>query len=265
MQILLGAHETVIKIKSTSSSISTIINFVNIHFQQSSIKNNYIKIPYTNKTDESHRLFLLKWLYTLYTKRTHNSFPKLRESLIQRHSKTITIEILGEVSHKINYKIIDADTINITIYPYSRSLIQKVQQILPTKTTLLQKSIQVKFENNIDRQELQKFLEKQITPRESFEHVFNKKAMYDFLNTVTRELKREEKESNAISRAFLLFNLSQDYDKFTLKKEYKNLAKKYHPDKIMHQSKHQVQEYTQKFQEILHAYNLLSHHATLKQ
>jgi len=45
--------------------------------------------------------------------------------------------------------------------------------------------------------------------------------------------------------------------KDVLKRNYKKLSKAYHPDKILHESPHMIQHYTQKFQKLQEAYSAL--------
>jgi len=92
MQILLGANETIIKIYSKNINIDNIEYFIHSHFMSSTTKSKNIYIPSTTITSH-HRNFLLKWLYTIYTKKNKSYIPKLKELIIKRANKAIKIEL----------------------------------------------------------------------------------------------------------------------------------------------------------------------------
>ena len=90
VQILLGANETIIKINSLSLKIDQIQDFIMQHFSQKQTKSNSIFIPAHNR-DCHKRIFLLKWCYSIYTKKVNINLPQLKEQLVKRHKKPIRI------------------------------------------------------------------------------------------------------------------------------------------------------------------------------
>jgi len=96
MQILLGVNETIIKINSFSLKIDQIQNFIMQHFSKKQIESDSIFIPAHNQ-DCHKRVFLLKWCYSIYAKKTNIQLPQLKEQLVKRHKKPIRIVLSAKI------------------------------------------------------------------------------------------------------------------------------------------------------------------------
>lgn len=99
VQILLGVNETIIKINSLSLKIDQIQNFVMHNFSQKQIESNTIFIPAHNQNCHK-RVFLLKWCYSIYAKKTNIQLPQLKEQLVKRHKKPIRIILADKLQVK---------------------------------------------------------------------------------------------------------------------------------------------------------------------
>ena len=99
---------------------------------------------------------------------------------------------------------------------------------------------------------------------ETFQHIKNA-----YLNKGLKEESKLIEEQNRkettkkLSKSFLPYNaykilgVSPTVTKSQLKKIYRTLAKKYHPDKFHGQSEEVIQQAEDKFQEILEAYEII--------
>ena len=85
---------------------------------------------------------------------------------------------------------------------------------------------------------------------QNHKHIFNRKKFQSLL---------KRKEQDPIKKACEILELfDSDFNKNAIKKQFKKLAKIYHPDKIYHlQDEKTAFEYTKKFQEIKTAYEIL--------
>ena len=83
------------------------------------------------------------------------------------------------------------------------------------------------------------------------------------------EEQRRKDTAKKLSKSFLPYNaykilgVSPSITKSQLKKVYRTLAKKYHPDKYYGQSEEVIQKAEDKFQEILEAYEIIKKHRKL--
>ncbi len=250
MQILLGANETVIKINSKSIKIDYIQHFINTHFSNVTINNNMIFIP-KEEVYSYHRTFLLKWFYSFYVKKTKNNIPKLKSLLIERQHKAIRIELKERILYKIFYLPVDKEKINITIMPPNSMLAFKIKTFLNNEITILHNCMQYDVTTDEQREVFKKLLQCDDLVDISYRHLYDKVAMKTFLN------KEKQTTDDYIEEACLIFGITPDDNKKTIKKRYKQLAKIYHPDKANPKDNEKVVLYTQKFQNILQAYEML--------
>jgi len=90
----------------------------------------------------------------------------------------------------------------------------------------------------------------------SYDNHFMSKLYSDFANFSFGDLtKYDELEDKKEFYTILECPIGASQD--ALKKSYKKLTKVYHPDKIIHESPHMVEHYTQKFQLLQEAYQAL--------
>jgi len=252
MQILFGVDETIVKINSKSISIDYIQHFISTHFTTRKIKDNFILIP-ASSTNTSHRIFLLKWLYSLYAKK-NEALPELKEYLLKRQHKAIKIITTKKIVYRLLYKIIDENNIHIQINPQNNNIVHKLKIFLQTKITITPTYLQVTLKSPEEKELLAKFINSTDIINVVHQHIYNKKKMKDFLHNHT---KSQEKDLTSIQEAYLILGSSKDDDIKTIKKRYKSLAKEFHPDKVHGRNEEILNKYTKKFQAIFGAYETI--------
>jgi len=89
----------------------------------------------------------------------------------------------------------------------------------------------------------------------TYDNHFMSKLYSDFANFSFGDLCKAENDENTLFYTVLECPVGASQD--ALKKSYKKLTKVYHPDKIIHESPHMVDHYTQKFQLLQEAYTAL--------
>jgi len=253
MQILLGINETIIKINSASIRIEYIQDFINTHFKNKVINDNYILIPQSND-NYYHRTFLLKWLYTLYTKKTKNEFARLKESLVNRQHKPIKIILPQKIVHKISWKVVDDKTINIEIVPSNYQIVHMLNKALKTKLIASSTYFSVKINTEAEKKSLQKVLSSVDIINIPHLHIYKKAIMEEFLAEKKKEVNEKE---IAYTQAHTILGSFPNDDAKTLKKKYKQLAMQFHPDKAEQKDSDALTLHTKKFQNILQAYETL--------
>ena len=252
MQILLGAYKTIIKINSSLQGIVYIQNFISAHFKESIIKENYIHIPFS-KHDCAHRLFLLKWIYALYVKKTNNHIPELKTRLIKRYKKTIKIELKEKTIYKIFYQIIDKQRIDIKISPYHHQIVYEIKKYLKVDFKELSNILQATFTTKEQKEALKKFITNSSRIKIPHKHIYNHKLMKEFINSTTH---KAHTNADPLTKACIVLGISKNPTKEIIKKQFRNLVKLYHPDKVAHKDKKTIALYTEKFQNILQAYEI---------
>jgi len=251
MQILLGAHETIIKINSKAMSVDYIQHFINSYFKDTIIKDNYIFIPKSSKKC-CHRVFLLKWLYSLYTKKSNTHLPELRKTLIDRQNKPIKIVLPKKIIYKIIYTVIDSETLHVKVRPLNTQIIDKFKTLLWADTTNLPAFISITIRDEKEKEFFKGFINSKDMIMQPHKHIYDEQKMQDFI----------KKESiNQLDTAYLIFGLTPNDSTKALKRRYRKLAMLYHPDRASTQDEEIIKTYTRKFQTIVQAYEVLSQRA----
>ena len=250
MQILLGVHETIIKINSKSMNIEYIQHYISTHFSSRTIIDNSINIP-ASKENLYHRTFLLKWLYSLYAKKS-TPLPALKESLLQRYHKAIKIILPQKIIHLIKYKIIDDATLQLSITPKNAQIAFKVKKFLQVNMQIFPTYLELKIETKEEKERLQAFLNAEKIISIPHKHIYNKQKMDAFLYA-----EQEEELLSPLSSAYMVLNMNPTDDLKSIKRQYKNLAKEFHPDKVASENKEIIALHTKKFQELLASYDII--------
>lgn len=254
MQIFLGVHETIIKINSKNIKIDYIQHFINSHFSEREISKNILYIP-ASKSESSHRIFLLKWLYTLYSKKTQIIMPQLKESLVARHTKPIKIVFPQELIHTISWSVLDDSTLKITLQPANLQIALTIKHFFRVKINIFTSHFTMKLHNQEQKDLLKDFIYTPDIIDVPHVHIFDKQSIQNFI-----QMTQESKYLSYLEKAKLLLGSKPTDDEKRLKKRYKELAKEYHPDKAVNQSLEYIDLQTKKFQTILHAYTIVAEH-----
>jgi len=250
MQILLAAHETIIKINSKSTKIEYIQQFIDTHCSNIIKNDDSILIPYLAK-EHLHRIFLLKWLYGVYIKKTKTEFSNLKDSLILRCKKPIKILFAKNTVFHIRWDIVDNEQVDILVKPSNRQLELSLSGIFGYKLTVLNTHLSLHLKTDQEKEILKRLLNTNKLINEPYLNIYNKKEMYNFISS-----KKKANKTN-VNEAYAIFGLVPKHDIKTIKKRYKQLAMKYHPDRVFDKNTENVTQYTQKFQNILQAYEIL--------
>ena len=254
MQILLGVHETIIKINSKSMNIEYIQHYISTHFSSRIIVENSIKIPASTE-NLYHRTFLLKWLYSLYSKK-NKPLPELKESLMQRYYKAIKIVLPQKIIHLISYKVINDETIQLSITPQNAQVALKIKTFLQVKMLILPTYLELKVENQDERKRLHKFINSNEIINIPHRHIFNKQKMDEFFYKP-----QQTERVSPLSSAYMVLEMNPTDDIKSIKKQYKLLAKKLHPDRVAGNNRELIALHTKKFQELLECYEIILHSA----
>ena len=256
MQILFGAHETIVKINSKAMNIEYIQHYISTHFSSRKIIENSITIP-ASKTNLYHRTFLLKWLYSLYSKK-NKPMPELKTSLLQRYHKAIKIVLPQKIIHLIRYKVIDNKIVHLSVTPQNAQIALKIKTFLQVKMTILPTYLELRLETSADKERLQEFLNSDEIISVPHKHLYDKQKMDEFLHE-PKEKKQEINITSPLSSAYMVLQMNPTNDIKSIKKQYKYLAKEFHPDRVASEDKELVALQTKRFQKLLESYEIILH------
>ena len=96
MQILMGVNETIIRINNSKIYTENLVNFMQTQFSLYTQKQKSIIILYHN-SEYHKRIYLMKWLYSMYVKISKVNMPNMKQLLINRIEKPIKIQFIDEI------------------------------------------------------------------------------------------------------------------------------------------------------------------------
>ncbi len=127
MNILMCRDSTLIKIDETKLYTKNLLYFMQTNFSAIKQSQNRIILKYIEQ-EYFDRLFLIKWLYTLYSNITNHNHPDMKELLIKRIEKPIIVEFKSvikkeEVKFETKEEFIKEEPIIAKVNPYQEALI----------------------------------------------------------------------------------------------------------------------------------------------
>jgi len=253
MEIVVRRNEIVI---TTHYNIDLIEKFIHTHLHEGlSCSDSLITLPKTTHFNP-HRYYLLRWIASLYkirSKYTHSKTVKLQPALDSM--KSIKIVKKRRAQKRIFYTFISDDTLKISFAPYNATLVHLLQKRLKKRLTPASR-VKISFASKEEKERLCAFLKEEKIERLGYCHIYKKEELRNFLESKTK--------IDAILDAYKILQLSIYDDLKTVKKRYKELAKQYHPDRILTQDPKTIEYYTKKFQTIFSAYSeVLDNHSLL--
>lgn len=262
MQILLCAHETLIKLDQKKEQVFNIEKFIRNHFSFTTIGKSTLLLSY--RQEEYHqRLFLVKWLYNLY-KKSECDYPRLREHMLQRIEKPIRIAFMPPASKPFSLSLStkNAKELRLTIKPFSSIVYSALKEYFaPLTTTLDYENLSLVIERYNEHYR-KKLLD--LCQNNTFKETYN--ATYSFTEESVWELcqmqhfydsEEEITVSDPLDEAYVVLSAKKDEPICTIKSKYKKLAKQYHPDTIYGNDETLIINYTEKFQTIQNAFELI--------
>lgn len=248
MQILMGAHITLIKINEPEVQTKNLLYFIQTSFKSYVRNEKQITINYKEQ-EYYKRVFLIKWLYNIHAKVTKQDIPKMKELLVNRIEKPIKIEFKNALKKQINVnvEIMENNFLRFNLNLFDEYFINELKSIAGKYVAYIDydaRSIIVDISTNNSKYNTKELL---LNEKNLFYTFSDKKEIFKSLEVSQIE--------NKLDNYFILLNSTQGDSMKIIKKRYKKLRKKYHPDNVFHQKDDMTEEYTKKFQLLQNAYN----------
>ena len=221
-------------------------------------------LVFRNETLTEVREEFLTQLSQHHAKKYEYSHEFFLRSMLKYGTQPIKIELtkLQEPENvKVNLYAYDRDTVLISLdYPNSWVLNYLRSQL----EVYVERGTDISLVIDVSDYKAKARLERALNKRHilhyqiqyTYDNHFMSKLYSDFADFSFGDLcNEEEKDENTMFYTVLECPIGASQD--ALKKSYKKLVKVYHPDKIVHETPHMVQHYTQKFQLLQEAYEAL--------
>lgn len=269
MQISFSHDMVAVTIQEDSKTYYYLQNIIEKNFSKRIGRKDKM-IVFKQEDENVQRRYLLKLLGKIYKRENPRKFKKVLEDLKNSIDKSIKVSLLksNQIQQQLilhvkiedNYAIVlDIGNKNSILVSYLKNYFKdhlfkyRLKNDTVTIYPYSEKTASL-LENLIEQKEL-------LGCYVSFE--YDKDEVEEYKNTLLQKLRRKQ-TFNA------LFAILEEYyaileckaeDNFeTIRKQYLKLVKQYHPDTISYTNKEIIQTYSNKFQLIQHAYEMIKIH-----
>jgi|GEM_PF-1515920 len=260
-------NRTMIMIHARRDTIQekVIVDFVNRHFKYKVQGESGIFIHHCNEEFINKKRFF-HWLYWNY-QQMHGKDPRdLRaeiESKPQRPIKInwiekaniitnipISIEVINTIYLKFTFKQENAATyMHNFLRSYFRTHIISLEE---NRDHYL-----VKVENEVVKEKLLTLLKRTRIMQYYVSFTYNQQQISQLLAANNHFIPQNESEHAKIEKAYKLLKVSPEEEISEIKKRYKKLLYKYHPDRVYNQGQELIDKYTMTFQSIQAAFETI--------
>jgi DnaJ-domain-containing protein 1 len=265
MRIFTSKTMILIHAKRDTIHAKVIVDFVNQHFKYKIQSTSGIFIHHCNEELMSKKRFF-HWLYWSY-QQMHGKDPRdLREEIESKPNRPIKIDwiekaniitnipISLEVINKIYVRFIfKQESATAYLHNFLRSYFK-------THTVSLagdRDHYLVKVDNEVVKEKLLTLLQRKRIMQYYVSFTYNQQQISQLLASNNYFVPEKENEQAKIDKAYKLLKVSPEEDLSEIKKRFKKLLYKYHPDRVYNQGQELIDKYTLTFQSIQSAFETI--------
>lgn len=261
------ANGNMIQIHARRDSIEekVILDFVNRHFNYKIQGKSSIFIHHRNEELTSKKKFFY-WLYWNY-QQMHGKDPRdLREEIESKPHRPIKINWI-EKANIITNMPITIDVIN-KIYlkftfkqdnaaAYMHNFLRSYFRTHTVSHAGDRDQYLIKVDNEVVKEKLLALLKRTRIMQYYVSFTYNQQQISQLLAANNHFIPQQESEQAKIDKAYKLLNVKPDEELFVIKKTFKKLLYKYHPDRVYNQGQELIDKYTTAFQSIQTAFETI--------
>jgi DnaJ-domain-containing protein 1 len=260
-------NRTMIMIHARRDTIQekVIVDFVNRHFKYKVQGESGIFIHHCNDESNSKNRFF-HWLYWNY-QQMHGKDPRdLRAEIESKPQRPIKINWIEKANIITNIPI-SIEVIN-TIYlkftfrhdnatAYMHNFLRGYFRTHIISHSGDRDHYLVKVDNEAVKEKLLTLLKRNRIMQYYVSFTYNQQQISQLIAANNPFVPQNENEQSKINKAYKLLKVSQEEELSEIKKRYKKLLYKYHPDRVFNQGQELIDKYTMTFQSIQSAFETI--------
>lgn len=212
-----------------------------------------------NESSANQKEEFLDNLSDRYTKANELSSPFYRRSLKKCRTAAVRIEIPYRENEKVSIKLYAFSSTRVT-FVLSKSSPWVIRYLKQQFASLVLSSTETSLHIDVSTSHAKSRLEKTLNRRDILHFSLNYEYDDEFMSRLYGNYRGWGFGSEALDkmiRYHAIFELPVGAKTDDLKKRYRQLAWRYHPDRVQSKSPEVINKYTQKFQLLQEAYNAL--------
>lgn len=253
MQILIGTHYTIISIDQSRMNTGHLFTFIKSQFATHKIDKNKIFLTYSKENHFKH-LFLMKWIYTIHKNVTHCEIANLRDVLIGRIEKPIHIITKKEIEavNMIFLYVIEGRRIRFIFEEKNYQLFWELQCKVKNyiyKISYPNNFFEMVIETENSKDQLRCLLE--------MDRILEMRVQFNYNESELSDLLQEKENDDRVEDAFRFLDSKPDEHIAIIKKRYKKLLVKFHPDNVYQEGSKKIDEYTEIFKNLQLSFEII--------
>lgn len=263
MIVTLKKNAIVLTPKNNSINLKPLLYFIDNNFLKVKYFSNCVVVSNEN-SEEIKKKYLLKWAYKIYEKNLPQKDSRFLQLLIASFSLPIHIVTPSNSSvvslTTITIGQISKNEVSVSVNQYQDKITQYFKLIF--KDSMIATDDKSTFNIVIKTKAHLSLLKSILAKRE----ILNISIAFVTHDLSFKRLHPEDTNSaeyiyrEKLKKSHIILSISDDSSESEIKKNYKNMLKKYHPDLVYSKDDDLVKLYTRRFQVIQHAYEIVRKH-----
>lgn len=265
MRIFANRNMILIHARRDTIQEKVIVDFVNRYFKYKVQSESSLFIHHCNEELMSKKRFF-NWLYWSY-QQMHGKDPhNLREEIESKPQRPIkinwiekaniitnipiAIEVINKIYLKFTFK---QDNTTMYLHNFLRGYFRThIISLAEDRDHYL-----IKVDNEVVKEKLLTLLKRTRIMQYYVSFTYNQQQISQLLAANNPFIPQKENERSKIDKAYKLLNASPQEDLLVIKKRFKKLLYKYHPDRVYNQGQEIIDKYTMTFQSIQSAFETI--------
>lgn len=263
MVVSLKKNSIVLTPESNSINLKPLLYFIDNNFQKVKYFSNCVVIS-NEKSEEVKKKYLLKWAYKIHEKNLSYQESNFFQLLIASYALPLYI-ITPPSNAVVQLATITIDQINkneisVSSSQYQDKIAQYFKLVFKDSIILFdnRSTFNILIKTKAHLALLKGILKKKEILNISIVFVtqgLNFKRLHPQDTNSAEYLYREK-----LQKSHTILSISDDSTMSEIKKNYRNMLKKYHPDIVYNKGEDLIKLYTRRFQVIQHAYEIVRKH-----
>jgi len=253
MKLSINRDAIVFNISQEHIHYKTLEHFIRRNFSTVLRTENSMTVLHSIK-EQTKRNYMLKWIKnivknstTIHKLEMYDNFPikiEYKTNYVPVHYLNITIRLLQNRRLLFIFEEENKKIINKFIDFFSDANAKVIYQ---------GKAVLIEITTQANLHKLKQILSLRTIQNSSVQFVYTKSQMHQFLKNLTEKNDTQK----ILMESYTLLGTTKNSDMTQIKKNYKQLLKKYHPDRVFAKNQNSVNLYTQKFQQVQNAYDTI--------
>lgn len=253
MRLSINKNAIVFSISKEHIHYRTLEHFIRRNFAKVLRYEGSMTVLHSNK-EQTKRDYMLKWIKNIVKNNAIISKLEMYDSFpikIEHKTNYVPVHYLN-----ISIRLLQNRRLLFIFEDENKKVIKKFLDFFSeanAKVIYQGKAVLIEITTQTSLHKLKQMLSVRTIQNSAVQFVYTKSQMHLFLQS----LKEKNDTQKVLMESYNLLGITKNSDMAQIKQNYKQLLKKYHPDRVFAKNQSSVNLYTQKFQQVQSAYDTI--------